>query len=182
MVVWVGKADLVVSEARWRGLTTSLETMIQDKAILLVEDNDDDVELMLSVLETIDLTHNVDVVRDGAEALDYLYRRGRFGEVEGRFPAVVFLDLKLPKVDGLEVLRTVKADPKLRNVPIVVFTSSQLESDICRSYGDGVNAYVVKPVDYREYSVVVKDLCRFWTGLNERTNLCQPKASGRQLN
>ena len=116
--------------------------MNQIKRILLVEDDPQDVELTLTALAEYRLTNGVDVVRDGAEALDYLYRRGTFQTRDGSNPAVVILDLKLPKVSGLEVLRQVKADEKLRLVPIVVFTSSRVEQDLMASYRLGVNAYV----------------------------------------
>ena len=141
--------------------------MNQIKQILLVEDDPQDVELTLTALAEYRLTNGVDVVRDGAEALDYLYRRGKFQTRDGSNPAVVILDLKLPKVSGLEVLRQVKADEKLRLVPIVVFTSSRVEQDLTASYRLGVNAYVVKPVDFRKFVEAITTLGAFWAVLNE---------------
>src|SRR5215216_5387444 len=117
------------------------------KRILLAEDNPHDVELTLSALEEHNLANEVVVARDGAEALDYLYRRGAFENREPTNPTVVLLDLKMPKIDGLEVLKQIKADTDLKTIPIVVLTSSREERDIVESYELGVNAYVVKPVD-----------------------------------
>jgi CheY-like chemotaxis protein len=137
------------------------------KRILLVEDSEADVELTLAALSEHHLANEVVVARDGAEALDYLYRRGRWeGRPEGH-PAVVFLDLKMPKVDGLEVLRQVKADRELRSVPVVMLTSSREEQDLVKSYALGANAYVVKPVDFDQFAGAVKDLGMFWAVLNE---------------
>ncbi len=141
--------------------------MNQIKRILLVEDDPQDVELTLTALDEYRLTNGVDVVRDGADALDYLYRRGKFLTRDGRNPAVVILDLKLPKVSGLEVLRQVKADEELRLVPIVVLTSSREEQDLIASYQLGVNAYVVKPVDFHKFVEAIKTLGVFWVVLNE---------------
>lgn len=138
------------------------------KTILLVEDHPNDVELALEALAEYRLANAIVVVNDGAEALDYLYRRGRF---EGRAPGspvVVLLDLKMPKVDGMTVLRTVKADAVLRSIPIVVLTSSREERDLIESYALGVNAYVVKPVDFAQFSEAVRKLGYFWAVLNER--------------
>jgi len=149
--------------------------MSQIKKILLVEDDPKDVELTLTALEEYRLTNGVDVVRDGAEALDYLYHRGKFQTREGGNPAVVILDLKLPKVSGLEVLRQVKADEQLRLVPIVVLTSSREEQDLIASYQLGVNAYVVKPVDFHKFVEAVKTLGVFWVVLNEAP-LADPKS------
>ena len=137
------------------------------KPILLVEDNPKDIELTLAALEQSQLANEVVVVRDGAEALDFLYRRGSFEARNTSDPAVVLLDLKLPKVDGLEVLETVKKDPLLRPMPIVMLTSSREESDLVRSYELGVNAFVVKPVGFREFFEAIQDLGVFWAVLNE---------------
>ena len=137
------------------------------KRILLVEDNVNDVELTFAALEENHLANEVIVVRDGAEALDYLYRRGIYKmRAEGN-PAVVLLDLKLPKVDGLEVLKTVKSDENLRAIPIVMLTSSREEVDVVTSYGLGVNAYVVKPVDFGDFVSAIKKLGLFWAVINE---------------
>jgi len=137
------------------------------KSILLVEDNPNDVELTLAALSENNLANEVVVVRDGAEALDYLYRRGNFRMRTPGNPGVILLDLKMPKVDGLEVLRTMKADPELRMVPVVMLTSSREEADIVESYKLGVNAYVVKPVDFKEFMHAVKELGVFWALINE---------------
>src|SRR6185312_14152476 len=118
------------------------------KRILLAEDNANDVELTLAALRANRLANEVIVVRDGAEALDYLHRRGAYVDRPPAPPALMLLDLKMPKVDGLEVLRLVKNDPELRTLPVVVLTSSREEQDLVRSYDLGVNAYVVKPVDF----------------------------------
>src|SRR5262245_36419592 len=118
------------------------------RVILLAEDNPNDVELTLAAFRENHLLNEVVVIRDGAQTLDYLYRRGAFaGRLNGH-PGLILLDLKMPKVDGLEVLRTIKSDPKLRMIPVVVLTSSRQEQDLLRSYNLGVNAYVVKPVDF----------------------------------
>jgi len=149
--------------------------MTSIKRILLVEDDPKDVELTLTALEEYQLANAVDVVRDGAQALDYLYRRGKFQTRDARNPVVVILDLKLPRVSGLEVLRQVKADEQLRLVPIVVLTSSREEPDLIASYQLGVNAYVVKPVDFHKFVEAVKTLGVFWAVLNE-VPLADPKS------
>ena len=141
--------------------------MTQNKRILLVEDDPKDAELTLTALEECELSNEVDVARDGEEALDYLYRRGSFQMREGHNPAVVILDLKQPKVSGLEVLRQMKADETLKQVPVVVLTSSREEQDLTKSYNLGVNAYVVKPVDFHKFIEVVKYLAVFWVVMNE---------------
>jgi CheY-like chemotaxis protein len=137
------------------------------KPILLVEDNPKDIELTLAALEQSQLANEVVVVRDGAEALDFLYRRGAHDARNTMDPAVVLLDLKLPKVDGLEVLAQMKGDPDMRHTPIVMLTSSREESDLVRSYELGVNAFVVKPVGFREFFDAIQDLGVFWAVLNE---------------
>jgi len=135
--------------------------------ILLVEDDPKDVELTLTALEEYNLANEVVVARDGAEALDYLYCRGAFATRANENPAVLLLDLKLPKVDGLEVLQQVKSDEKLRMVPVVVLTSSREEKDMVASYRLGVNAYVVKPVDFHEFVDAIKELGVFWAVINQ---------------
>jgi CheY-like chemotaxis protein len=137
------------------------------RRILLVEDDPKDVELTLTALEEYNLANEVVVARDGAEALDYLYRRGNFAGRSEDNPAVLLLDLKLPKVDGLEVLQQIKSDEKLRMVPVVVLTSSREEKDMVTSYRLGVNAYVVKPVDFHEFVNAIKELGMFWAIINE---------------
>jgi DNA-binding response OmpR family regulator len=135
--------------------------------ILLVEDDPKDVELTLTALEEYKLANEVVVTRDGEEALDYLYRRGNFETRSSDNPAVLLLDLKLPKVDGLEVLQQMKSDEKLKMIPVVVLTSSHEERDMVTSYKLGVNAYVVKPVDFHEFVNAVKELGIFWALVNE---------------
>ena len=137
------------------------------KPILLVEDSTNDIELTLAALEENHLANEVVVVRDGAEALDYLYRRGVFKLRGHGNPAVVLLDLKLPKVDGLEVLKTIKEDPDMKCVPVVMLTSSREEQDLARSYNLGVNAYVVKPVGFAEFLKSIRELGLFWAVVNE---------------
>jgi CheY-like chemotaxis protein len=135
--------------------------------ILLVEDDPKDVELTLEALGDYNLANEVIVARDGAQALDYLYCRGQFAaRIKGN-PAVLLLDLKLPKVDGLEVLKQVRSDAKLKLIPVVVLTSSREERDMMGSYQLGVNAYVVKPVDFHEFVNAVKELGIFWAVINE---------------
>jgi CheY-like chemotaxis protein len=135
--------------------------------ILIVEDDPKDVELTLTALEEYNLANEVVVTRDGEEALDYLYCRGNFNMRTGDNPAVLLLDLKLPKVDGLEVLQQIKSDEKLRMIPVVVLTSSREEKDMVTSYKLGVNAYVVKPVDFHEFVNAIKELGIFWAIINE---------------
>src|SRR6266851_4053925 len=135
--------------------------------ILMVEDDPKDVELTLTALEEYNLANEVIVTRDGEEALDYLYCRGSFSTRTNDNPAVLLLDLKLPKVDGLEVLQQIKSDDKLKMIPVVVLTSSHEEKDMMRSYSLGVNAYVVKPVDFHEFVNAVKELGVFWAVINE---------------
>jgi len=135
--------------------------------ILMVEDDPKDVELTLTALEDYKLANEVVVTRDGEEALDYLYCRGNFTMRPPGNPAVLLLDLKLPKVDGLEVLQQIRSDEKLRMIPVVVLTSSHEERDMVASYTLGVNAYVVKPVDFHEFINAVKELGIFWAVINE---------------
>lgn len=137
------------------------------KRILLAEDNDRDIELTLEALEEHHLANEVVVVRDGEEALDYLYKRGEFGNRPDGNPAVVLLDLKMPKVDGLEVLRMIKSDQSLRKIPVVMLTSSREESDLVKSYDLGVNSYVVKPVEFSRFVDSVRQLGVFWAIVNE---------------
>ena len=135
--------------------------------ILLVEDDPKDVELTMAALDEYNLSNEVLVVSDGEEALDFLYYRGKYLRRSGENPAVLLLDLKLPKVDGLEVLKTVKSDEGLKMIPIVVLTSSREEKDMVASYQLGVNAYVVKPVDFHEFVNAIKELGVFWAIINE---------------
>jgi CheY-like chemotaxis protein len=135
--------------------------------ILLVEDDPRDVELTMTALEDHNLANEVVIAHDGEEALDYLYRRGKFESRINQNPAVMLLDLKLPKVDGLEVLEKVKSDEKLKVIPVVVLTSSREERDMVASYKLGVNAYVVKPVDFQQFVTAIKELGVFWAIVNE---------------
>src|SRR5574341_2240327 len=137
------------------------------KRILLVEDNPKDVELTMAALEEHNLANEVVVAHDGEEALDYLYRRGDFKLRGPENPAVVLLDIKMPKIDGLEVLRKIKSDPALKMLPVVMLTSSREERDLVDSYKLGVNAYVVKPVAFDQFVAAVSELGLFWAVLNE---------------
>ena len=135
--------------------------------ILMVEDDPKDVELTLTALEDYHLANEVVVTRDGSEALDYLYCRGPFQSRSPENPAVLLLDLKLPLVDGFEVLQQIRADENLKMIPVVVLTSSHEEKDMVASYRLGVNAYVVKPVDFHEFVNAIKELGAFWAVINE---------------
>jgi CheY-like chemotaxis protein len=137
------------------------------RQILLVEDSERDAELTLDALAENKLANEVVHARDGAEALDYFFRKGKFTGRPNELPLLVLLDLKLPKVDGLEVLRRIKMDPELRMVPVVMVTSSREERDLVESYKLGVNAYVVKPVGFEEFSDAVRKLSVFWAVVNE---------------
>lgn len=142
--------------------------MSGDRYILLVEDNPRDEELTLRALKKSNVLNPVVVARDGAEALDYLFARGAYAERDpAELPQVVLLDLKLPKVDGLEVLRSLRAHPITRLLPVVVLTSSVEEQDLIRSYGLGANSYVRKPVDFGHFIEAVRQLGLYWFILNE---------------
>jgi CheY-like chemotaxis protein len=141
--------------------------MIELKRILLVEDNPNDVELTLEALTEHNLANAVEVARDGEEALDYLYQRGNFASRPSGNPVVILLDLKLPKVDGHEVLRTIKTDEKLKLIPVVILTASREEQDLVKGYEYGANAYIVKPVDFHEFLDAMKTFGVFWAVLNE---------------
>ena len=152
--------------------------MAQLKSILLAEDNPKDVELTLTALSEHNLANEVVVARDGEEALDYLLRHGRFRERPRDNPAVVLLDLKMPRVDGLEVLRRIKSDDGLRTIPVVMLTSSREERDLIESYRLGINAYVVKPVGFEQFVEAVRQIGVFWALLNERAPGAVRKAAG----
>ncbi len=141
--------------------------MSELKRILLAEDNENDIELTLVALEKYRLANEVVVVRDGEEALDYLYRRGQYSPRDEGNPAVVLLDLKMPKVSGMEVLRQIKSDDDLKMIPVVVLTSSREERDLLEGYKLGVNGYVVKPVNFHEFVDAVKELGMYWGVINE---------------
>jgi DNA-binding response OmpR family regulator len=144
-----------------------MESMNKLGRILMVEDDPKDVELTLTALEEYNLANEVIVTRDGEQALDYLYCRGEYKTRSSGNPAVMLLDLKLPKVDGLEVLKQIKSNGELRMIPVVVLTSSKEEKDMVASYKLGVNAYVVKPVDFHEFVNAIKELGVFWAIINE---------------
>ena len=141
--------------------------MTSGKFILLAEDNPRDAELALAAMEEHHIADKVVVCLDGAAVLDYLYCRGVFAAREEGNPVVVFLDLKMPKIDGLEVLRTIKSDVNLKPIPVVMLTSSREESDLSKSYALGANAYVVKPVEFHQFITAVKELAVFWGVINE---------------
>ncbi|MET0287903.1 MAG: response regulator [Polyangiales bacterium] len=138
---------------------------MSEKVILLVEDQPDDELLTIRALKKNNIRNEVKVVRDGAEALDYLFGRGQYEQ--RTLPQVILLDLKLPKVDGLEVLRQVRADPRTRPLPVIVLTSSKEERDVVQSYNLGANSYVRKPVDFEQFSEAVRQLGLYWFVLNE---------------
>ncbi len=139
-----------------------------DKVILLVEDNPDDEKLTVRALKKNNVANDVVVARDGVEALDFLFGTGsRAGNPLSPLPALMLLDLKLPKLDGLEVLRRVRADPRTRGLPVVVLTSSREEQDLTNSYNHGANSYIRKPVDFTQFTDAVRQLGLYWLVLNE---------------
>lgn len=137
------------------------------KTILLVEDNPNDVELTMEALAENNIANAVDLASDGEEALDYLYRKGKFSSRPAGNPGVILLDLKLPKVNGLEVLGKIRSDDMLKLIPVVILTSSREEKDLVEGYRLGVNAYVVKPVDFNEFVKAIRTLGLFWAIINE---------------
>ena len=137
------------------------------RPILLVEDSTRDIELVLAALKKNNFANEVVVARDGVEALDYLYRRGEFASAPAAAPIVMLLDLKMPRKDGLEVLREIKGDENLKMIPVVMLTSSREEADLVRSYRLGVNAYVVKPVGFQEFVDAIRQTGNFWAVVNE---------------
>ncbi|MHB8629934.1 MAG: response regulator [Aggregatilineales bacterium] len=136
--------------------------------VLLVEDNPDDEELALHAFTQRNLANEIHVVRDGAEALEFIFRTGAYAQRTNHNPKVILLDLKLPKVDGLEVLRRVKSDPDTRTIPVVVMTSSREERDLVKAYDLGVNSYIVKPVDFEQFTVSMQELGFYWLLLNQQ--------------
>ena len=136
-------------------------------SILLVDDSPFDVELSIKALTHFNVLNRINVARDGSEALDYLYCRGIFAERARENPILIMLDLNMPKVGGIEVLKQIRAEPSLRRIPVVVFTSSREERDVVESYEMGVNAYLVKPVEFDQFTEAVKQLGLFWLLLNE---------------
>lgn len=141
--------------------------MVEPKKILIAEDDENDAELILKALGRYNIANEVVMVEDGAEALDYLHRRGDYETRAEGNPVLTLLDIKMPKVDGLEVLREIKADERLKMIPVVILTSSRQEGDLLAGYQLGVNAYVVKPVDFNEFVEAVRDLGVFWVMVNE---------------
>jgi CheY-like chemotaxis protein len=141
--------------------------MVEIRKILFAEDNPSDVELTLEALGDHNLANNVIVVRDGVEAMDYLRCEGKYKQRKPGNPAVVLLDIKMPRMDGIEVLKTIRGDDLLKTLPVVMLTSSREEQDLIKSYALGVNAYVVKPVDFKEFIDAVKQVGVFWAVINE---------------
>jgi CheY-like chemotaxis protein len=140
---------------------------MKTRHLLLAEDDSRDAKMTLDALEEYNRVNQILVVRDGEEVLDYLNCRGKFEEREGGNPIVVLLDLKMPKINGLEALKIIKADEHLKTVPVVMLTSSRETADLTECYGHGVNAYVVKPVDLGEFTKVIKQVGVFWSAVNE---------------
>lgn len=140
---------------------------MDNKTLLIADDSENDVELTCAALEKFNFANPIVVTTDGAEALDYLHRRGEFAGREPGNPAVILLDIKMPKVDGLEVLREIRNTPELRSIPVVLLTSSREQRDIIEGYELGVNAYVVKPVDFEQFMEAVRELGMFWLMLNQ---------------
>ena len=137
------------------------------KAILLAEDNPNDVELTLAALTEQNLANRVVVVHDGVEVMEYLHCKGKFRNRAKGNPAVLLLDIKMPRMDGIEVLLAIRSDPQIKTIPVVMLTSSREEPDLQRCYGLGANAYVVKPVDFKEFMDAIKHLGVFWALINE---------------
>lgn len=137
-------------------------------AIVLVEDNPDDEELTLAALDEYRLRNPVVVLRDGQEAIDYLFRQGAYAQRTSEQPQLILLDLKLPKVDGLEVLRMIKANPQLRRIPVIVLTSSREEADVITGYDLGANSYIVKPIDFEQLITTVHTIGSYWLLVNEQ--------------
>jgi DNA-binding response OmpR family regulator len=147
------------------------------RPILLADDSEQDVELVLAALKKNNFANPVVVARDGVETLDYFYRRGRFASVPAELPLVVLLDLKMPRKDGLEVLRDLKGDASFKTVPIVMLTSSREEADLVKSYQLGVNAYVVKPVGFQQFVEAIRQTGAFWAAINEPSPPPPPPAA-----
>jgi CheY-like chemotaxis protein len=141
--------------------------MVELRTILYAEDNPRDVELTLEALGDYNLANNVIVVRDGVETMEYLRREGMYSQRKPGNPAVLLLDIKMPRMDGLEVLKAIRSDNMLKMLPVVILTSSREEQDLIKSYKIGVNAYVVKPVDFKEFIEAVKQVGIFWAVINE---------------
>jgi CheY-like chemotaxis protein len=139
--------------------------------ILLVEDNQDDLDMTFRALRKANLTNHIQAVRDGAEALDFIFCQGAFvGRKFESAPKVILLDLKLPKINGMDVLKRIKSDPRTKMIPVVVLTSSKEQKDVIESYNLGVNSYMVKPVNFEGFAATVKDLGMYWVLLNQPPN------------
>ncbi len=136
------------------------------KRILYAEDSENDIELTLAAFRECNLANPVDVVKDGADALDYLFYRGIYSHREKESPIFILLDLKMPKLDGIEVLKEIRSSEEYKNIPVIILTSSKMESDIVKSYELGVNSFVVKPIDCNEFVKVIKNLGYFWAVIN----------------
>lgn len=134
--------------------------------ILYAEDNLNDIELTIAALEECNLADRLDVVHNGAEALDYLFCRGSFSEKANLFPDFIMLDIKMPGIDGIEVLKNIRNSDKLKNVPVIMLTSSEMESDIIDSYSSGANGYVVKPINFDEFVTAIKGIGTYWASIN----------------
>jgi CheY-like chemotaxis protein len=141
--------------------------MINLKTILLAEDNPKDVELTLEALSEHNLANQVTVVKDGVETMEYLRYEGNYKQRKHEIPAVILLDIKMPRMDGIEVLKAIRSDEKLKTIPVVILTTSREESDLIKSYELGVNAYVVKPVNFKDFIEAIKQIGIFWALLNE---------------
>ena len=141
--------------------------MVELRTILLAEDNPKDVELTLEAMAENNLANQVVVVKDGVEALEYLRRKGKYKLRKAGNPAVILLDIKMPRMDGIEVLRNIRSDALLKRIPVVILTSSREEKDLINTYDLGVNAYVVKPVDFQKFIETVKQIGSFWAVINE---------------
>ncbi|MHC1737575.1 MAG: response regulator [Ignavibacteriaceae bacterium] len=154
--------------------------MVELKTILLADDNPKDVELTLEALSESNLANQVVVAKDGVEVLEFLRRQGKFKDIKRGDPAVVLLDIKMPRMDGIEVLRAIRTDPAFKTLPVVILTSSGEETDMIKSYELGVNAYVEKPVDFKEFIEAVKQIGIFWAVVNKiapRSPVCEQKDS-----
>lgn len=137
--------------------------------ILIVEDNQNDVEMAIRALKKNNLSNEIQVVEDGAEALDFIYAKGKYSErKQNKHPKIILLDLKLPKIDGLEVLREIKTNPETKRIPVILLTSSKEENDMVESYQLGVNSYIVKPVDFNKFVDAVKSIGYYWLLLNQQ--------------
>ena len=150
------------------------EKMGELKYILYAEDNSNDIELTLEAFKDIKIANRVQVVNDGAQVLDFLYKRGKFKIRTGANPIVILLDIKMPKIDGFQALKIIKEDPEFRNIPVVILTSSREEKDLVESYKMNTNAYVVKPMDFDQFTKAIKELGVFWALINE-----PPPGSGK---